>query len=363
MRATRTDLGSSQGEVTHIKPIVSTPPDAARVIEELSLLLTAGRMSDNTAAIARARFERVYAATGGDAAEAAREAQQLLLASPEFSISNEHITPIDAPTRATSPPRSGTRPFKGIVVIFLHGGADTWNLLVPRSECERHVGKDLYAEYVSTRTNLALKESELLPIEVSNGTQPCNGFGIHHEMKELRRLYSLGDAAFVANVGQMVESIANKDEFRSGRKRHPPSMFAHNFAQRSAQNVHAQMGSNAKGVLGRLLDHVTSESGGAYSPGRPTHQTSTPRASAMRRAWRLARSRRARTRSTPCRRSPGALWSTSQASSYDFPMISLGLRRVLDQWREEDPARLGYDRHHLERLRRRHLSGGPLQDG
>ena len=101
MRATRTDLGSSQGEVTHIKPIVSTPPDAARVIEELSLLLTAGRMSDNTAAIARARFERVYAATGGDAAEAAREAQQLLLASPEFSISNEHITPIDAPTRAT----------------------------------------------------------------------------------------------------------------------------------------------------------------------------------------------------------------------------------------------------------------------
>ena len=268
LRASRTQLASStSGETTHIKPIVPTPPDAGSVIDELSLLLTAGRTSDNTAAVARARFERVYAATGGDAAEAAREAQQVLLAAPEFSISNEHVTPVDAPTRAAPPPRSGNRPFKGIVVLFLHGGADTWNLLVPHSECERHIGKDLYAEYSSTRTNLALKASELLPIDVRNGTQPCNTFGVHHKMKELARLYSLGDAAFVANVGQMVESIDNKDEFRSGRKRHPPSMFAHNFAQRSAQNVHAQMGGNAKGVLGRLLDHVTSESGGAYSPG------------------------------------------------------------------------------------------------
>ena len=60
-------------------------------MDELSLYLTSGRISDNTASVAKARFERVYAATAGDSAEAAREAQQLLLASPEFAISNEHF--------------------------------------------------------------------------------------------------------------------------------------------------------------------------------------------------------------------------------------------------------------------------------
>jgi hypothetical protein len=40
---------------------------------------------------------------------------------------------------------SQNRPYKAIVYLWLDGGADTWNLLVPHSQCTG--GVDLYNEY------------------------------------------------------------------------------------------------------------------------------------------------------------------------------------------------------------------------
>ena len=44
---------------------------------------------------------------------------------------------------------------------------------------------------------------------ITTSRQPCATFAIHHKLPELRRLYEAGDAAFVANIGQMVEVKAD----------------------------------------------------------------------------------------------------------------------------------------------------------
>ena len=65
-----------------------------------------------------------------------------------------------------------------------------------------------------------------------------------------------GDAAFVAGIGPLVERVT-KEEYAARAKKLPPSLFAHNINQRSAQNVHAQQ-ADAKGVLGRMADVLSS---------------------------------------------------------------------------------------------------------
>ena len=86
------------------------------------------------------------------------------------------------------------------------------------------------------RTNAALPKSELLEIQVPEGTQPCNTFGVHHKLEALQKAYTKGDAAFFANIGAMVEPV-NKTEYQKKLKRLPPSLFAHNVMQRSMVNM------------------------------------------------------------------------------------------------------------------------------
>ena len=142
--------------------------DAAAVVAELDLLLTGNRLADVAA------VEAAYSAAP-NASAALAAAVQLVAASREFHASNLNA-PADAPAPPVAPIEGLGRAYKAIVVLFLNGGCDSSNLLVPHSGCvEPHDdGVDLYEQYASVRTNLALDQSELLEIEVppENG-QPC----------------------------------------------------------------------------------------------------------------------------------------------------------------------------------------------
>merc|ERR1711916_22257 len=132
--------------------------------------------------------------------------------------------------------------------VFQGGGADSFNLIVPHSGC----GKDYYAEYASVRGGNAIPKANLLEIGVTG--QPCSTFGVHPEMSALAQLYNENDAAFFANIGGLVEPLTKAEyQDRRSSKLKPPSPTAHNIAQRTLQNLHAQE-SNAKGVLGRAVD-------------------------------------------------------------------------------------------------------------
>ena len=60
--------------------------------------------------------------------------------------------------------------YKALVCVFLFGGNDSWNMVVPRSPAE-------YAAYQASRQTLAIEQAALLPINplVSDGAQ----YGFH----------------------------------------------------------------------------------------------------------------------------------------------------------------------------------------
>src|SRR6266850_4280411 len=111
--------------------------------------------------------------------------------------------------------------YKALVCVFLYGGNDSNNLLVPRS------GQD-YADYAAARQNLALAQSSLLAINpiVSDGRQ----YGLHASCPELQTLFESGKMAILCNAGTLVGPVTRAD-YLAGSAALPPQLFSHNDQQ------------------------------------------------------------------------------------------------------------------------------------
>lgn len=108
--------------------------------------------------------------------------------------------------------------YKALVCFFLSGGNDSFNMLVPRST-------DEYNIYQATRSDLALSLNSLLPINPTNtGGQQ---YGVHPALTDIQNLFETGKAAFVSNVGTLIEPIENKTEYTSGQKHLPLGLYSH----------------------------------------------------------------------------------------------------------------------------------------
>ena len=134
--------------------------------------------------------------------------------------------------------------YKALVCLFLAGGNDSYNMLVPNNA-------SAYAEYKNTRDNIALEKTDLLPI-TSNG-QPYSEFGIHPGMPEFRDLYNSNDLAFVANVGTLVHPTTKSDY--NNKRSLPSGLFSHSDQQVHWQTSVPQVkGSSPGGWGGRTAD-------------------------------------------------------------------------------------------------------------
>lgn len=118
--------------------------------------------------------------------------------------------------------------FKSLVCVFLHGGNDANNTLVPTS-----IGD--FSPYYTTRSFLALPRRSLLPL---TPLEPPPGdsrqWGLHPNLKAVQRLFHDGRAAVVANVGPLVAPLS-RDEYLSHSVAVPPQLFSH-----SDQTIHWQ---------------------------------------------------------------------------------------------------------------------------
>ena len=92
--------------------------------------------------------------------------------------------------------------YKALVCILLSGGNDSYNMIIPRSNNE-------YMEYAAARSNLAIPQNELLPI--TPNTTDGREYGLHPTMTGLQNLFQQGNAAFVNNVGTLVEPVTKSD--------------------------------------------------------------------------------------------------------------------------------------------------------
>ncbi|MDA8968751.1 DUF1501 domain-containing protein [Akkermansiaceae bacterium] len=89
-----------------------------------------------------------------------------------------------------------TEDYKALVCVFLAGGNDSFNMLSP-------VDQEGYSEYATARgaVALGLDQFNTLNTSASDGRM----LGLHSAMEEIHSLYSDGNAAFVANVGTLIE--------------------------------------------------------------------------------------------------------------------------------------------------------------
>ena len=233
----------------HLSYKPTQPTDAATTIGELSLLLTAGRVSKERRAVIAAAYDAERLKSNAETA--LKRALKLFIMASEFHASN--LVQGKGSKRPMSTPQvSRGREYKALVVLFLKGGADSFNLLVPHSECSAH---DLHKEYTKVRGEIAINKLDLLEIKPRLKTQPCDVFGLNPVMPNLKRLYDAGDAAMIANMGALVEPVT-KQEYKDKAKRLPPSLFAHNIQQKVMASVWAQYGS-AEGVLGRIMSSLS----------------------------------------------------------------------------------------------------------
>jgi len=193
--------------------------------------------------------------------KALQEAQKLFAVAAEFHATNMHVTRNMPRTPAPDTP-SMQRPYKAIVVLFLNGGVDSFNLLMPHSNCTGYAGprvdRDFYEEYKAIRGEVAMTKEDMAAslIDASGSSQPCDTFGIHPQLTLVKELYDGGNATFLANVGTLVEPLT-KDEYLSRSKSIPNSLFAHNTQVSTTQSVHAGATTSRKGVLGRIVESLS----------------------------------------------------------------------------------------------------------
>ena len=154
---------------------------------------------------------------------------------------------------------SGFSDYKALVCVFLSGGNDSWNMLVPSSVSE-------HAAYSASRggtgnNGLAIERSDLL--EVAGSTNGVN-YGFHPSMPEMRDLYNDGQCAVIANVGPLVEPTTVQ-QFLDQAVGLPPELFSHNDQQGQWHSLRGDA-ILTSGWGGRVADVLSSQLGGQRLP-------------------------------------------------------------------------------------------------
>jgi uncharacterized protein (DUF1501 family) len=110
--------------------------------------------------------------------------------------------------------------YKALVCVFLYGGNDSNNLILPSS------GAD-YTAYAAARQNLALAQNTLLAIDPTNDSRD---FGLHPSCAGLQSLFQSGKMAALCNVGTLVGPVT-RSQYLAGSAAVPPQLFSHNDQQ------------------------------------------------------------------------------------------------------------------------------------
>jgi uncharacterized protein (DUF1501 family) len=138
--------------------------------------------------------------------------------------------------------------YKALVCIFLYGGNDSNNTLVPFDTSAN--GSNGYTAYSNIRGPLALAANTLLPL----GAQANGNYGLHPSLPNTQALFNSGNLAFVTNVGTLLQPTT-RAQYQAGAAA-PNNLFSHPDQQLEWQNAAAN-GSVNTGWAGRIADNLT----------------------------------------------------------------------------------------------------------
>jgi uncharacterized protein (DUF1501 family) len=148
--------------------------------------------------------------------------------------------------------------YKALVCIFLFGGNDANNMLVPNDSAT-------YANYQKIRQNLALPQSSLLTI---HDPATSAAYGLHPSFAPIAPLYNTSKRlALVANAGTLVQPVPRGSNGmpQLSSVPLPVNLYSHSDQQNEWQNAVPQ-GGVTTGWSGRLADKLAGISGGVVPP-------------------------------------------------------------------------------------------------
>jgi uncharacterized protein (DUF1501 family) len=152
---------------------------------------------------------------------------------------------------ANAQPASG---YKAVVCVFLFGGNDSNNMIVPYTD---------YAAYSAVRTaasNVALTQAQLLQFNA-----PSKGklFGFHPSLLPLAPVYAAGKMAVLANTGTLVAPLT-KAQYQANQNR-PSNLFSHSDQQAMWQGL-INGAPVRSGWAGRMSDRLRTANTGQLIP-------------------------------------------------------------------------------------------------
>lgn len=146
--------------------------------------------------------------------------------------------------------------YRALVCIYLYGGNDSFNTVVPMSGAAR-------TQYVASRPSLALPTAGLQTLTPLSGSGFSDGagYGLHPAMPGLRDLFNSGRAALIANVGPLIRPLSLSD-YQNAAIPRPAQLFSHADQAVLWQTPRADqfMRSGWGGRLADLLESTTAQS-------------------------------------------------------------------------------------------------------
>ena len=145
--------------------------------------------------------------------------------------------------------------YKALVCIFLSGGNDSHNMIVPLN------GPDNLA-YRAARGSLALPDGNgaLIPVQNIDGVP----YGLNPGLQALAPLWNQGALGIVANTGMLVQPVS-RAEFLLNAKPVPTNLFSHSDQIQQMQSG-VPSASGGTGWGGRAVDQVQGLNGAASFP-------------------------------------------------------------------------------------------------
>ena len=116
---------------------------------------------------------------------------------------------------------AGNPNYKALVCIFLVGGNDGHNTIVPINTTKQN-----YPVYSAARQVLALPQASLLPINTKTG----DVYGLHPGLPEIQNLYNQNKVALLANVGSLVAPVT-RPQYLAKSVALPANLFSHSDQQ------------------------------------------------------------------------------------------------------------------------------------
>src|SRR6266496_1972511 len=174
-----------------------------------------------------------------------------LASAAAFSATVRRFGLIDA--LAQAPPD-----YKALVCIFLAGGNDGNNMVIPYDDYNAAGGYSA----VRTASGLAISQSSLL--QISPLSQAGLKFGFHPNMPEIQTLFNQQRLAVLCNVGTLLQPIT-KQQYQSNSGVRPYQLFSHSD-QVAQQQASISNSPSQTGWGGRISDMLVSANPGAPLP-------------------------------------------------------------------------------------------------